>query len=152
MKEFAPRSEVRQPRWASEIMMNYFTESKEGFSQAVDKSPNTSNRVIVDDVGKKIVEVSDIYADRCDITRDRGGYLLKLQEEIGELVNAHLIRTSRSRRKLSDQESILKLGDEAPDVFAQLVLYVKNERIDLESALERKWFAWLKSSELRADD
>lgn len=148
MKEFAPRGEVKQPRWSNEIMTNYFAEPSGSAPQTVDVSQNISSNLFSGDVLRKIAEVSDIYAERCGIKRDRDWYLLKLQEEIGELVNAHLIRTSRSRRKLADQEAILKLSDEAADVFAQFMLFVKNEGIDLNGALERKWFAWLKGEEL----
>jgi NTP pyrophosphatase (non-canonical NTP hydrolase) len=34
-------------------------------------------------------------------------------------------------------------GDEAADLFAMLVLYCRHNGIDIEAALERKWFTHL---------
>ena len=36
-----------------------------------------------------IQDVCDLYAERCGIARDDDWYLLKIQEELGELVQAH---------------------------------------------------------------
>ena len=96
------------------------------------------------EIERKIALVSDLYARNCQIERDPDWFLLKLQEEIGELVSAHLIRTSRSRKKMSDHESLRGLQDELADVFAMTLLYARNQNIDLVQALEQKWFNWLK--------
>lgn len=122
-----------------------FSKNKEDPRDTVSDDCESQAQHFFRSVEHQIVDVANIYADRCDIRRDRDWYLLKLQEEVGELVNAHLIRTSRSRRKLSDEDATQKISDEIADVFAQLVLYAKNEGIDLPRALERKWFAWLKN-------
>ena len=50
--------------------------------------------------------VSDLYAERCDIKRDDAWYLLKLQEELGELVQAHLRLTGRGRLKGQSVEAL----------------------------------------------
>ncbi len=46
-----------------------------------------------------IQEVCDLYAERCAIRRDDDWFLLKIQEELGELVQAHLRLTQRGRTK-----------------------------------------------------
>ncbi len=91
-----------------------------------------------------VSEVSDTYASRNDIARDNDWYLLKVQEELGELVAEYLKSTGRGRLKGADAGAIRHaLEDEAADVLAMLLLFARNNDIDLEAALERKWFQYL---------
>ncbi|MEQ9636093.1 MAG: MazG nucleotide pyrophosphohydrolase domain-containing protein [Devosia marina] len=91
-----------------------------------------------------VAEVSDIYASRNDITRDDDWYLLKMQEELGELVAEFLRATGRGRMKGADAADVRQaLEDEAADVLAMLLLFARNNGIDLDAALERKWFKYL---------
>jgi len=91
-----------------------------------------------------VAEVSDTYASRNDIARDDDWYLLKLQEELGELTAEYLKTTGRGRLKGGDAGSVrVALEDEAADVLAMLLLFARNNEIDLEAALERKWFQYL---------
>jgi len=100
----------------------------------------TELAVLADKVG----QVSELYATRNAIERDADWYALKLQEELGELVSAYLRRDGRGRAKGEDAEAIARgLADEAADVFAQLLLFCTHNHIDIEAALERKWFSRL---------
>lgn len=91
-----------------------------------------------------VSEVSDTYASRNDIARDDDWYLLKMQEELGELVAEYLKTTGRGRLKGADKATIRQaLEDEAADVLAMLLLFARNNDIDLDAALERKWFQYL---------
>ena len=91
-----------------------------------------------------VAEVSDTYASRNAIARDDDWYLLKLQEELGELAAEYLKMTGRGRLKGADTATIrVALEDEAADVLAMLLLFARNNDIDLEAALERKWFQYL---------
>lgn len=91
-----------------------------------------------------VSEVSDTYASRNAIARDDDWYLLKLQEELGELVAEYLRTTSRGRLKGADAPTIRQaMEDEAADVLAMLLLFARNNQIDLDAALERKWFQYL---------
>ena len=91
-----------------------------------------------------VAEVSDTYATRNDIARDDDWYLLKLQEELGELTAEYLKTTGRGRLKGADSATIRQaLEDEAADVLAMLLLFARNNGIDLDAALERKWFRYL---------
>lgn len=91
-----------------------------------------------------VAEVSDTYASRNDIARDDDWYLLKVQEELGELVAEYLRTTARGRHKGDDDATIrVKLEDESADVLAMLLLFARNNDIDLDAALERKWFQYL---------
>ena len=94
-----------------------------------------------------VAEVSDTYASRNDIARDDDWYLLKLQEELGELVAEYLKSTRRGRLKGADPATIrMALEDEAADVLAMLLLFARNNGVDLDAALERKWFQYLDRS------
>jgi len=96
------------------------------------------------ELGKLVSRVSDIYAQNHDIRRDNDWYVLKLQEELGELVAEHLRLTGRGRMKgMREEEVKALLADEVADVLAMLLLYAQANDIDLEQALERKWFKHL---------
>ena len=91
-----------------------------------------------------VAEVSDTYASRNDIARDDDWYLLKLQEELGELTAEYLKSTGRGRLKGADSATVRQaLEDEAADVLAMLLLFAGRNGIDLDAALERKWFQYL---------
>lgn len=91
-----------------------------------------------------VAEVSDTYASRNDIRRDDDWYLLKLQEELGELTAEYLRSSRRGRMKGADPATVRQaLEDEAADVLAMLLLFARNNDIDLEVALQRKWFQYL---------
>ena len=91
-----------------------------------------------------VAEVSDIYAANNNIARDDEWYVLKLQEELGELTAEYLKTTGRGRTKGADASAIRRaLEDEAADVLATLLLFAHKNGIDLDAALERKWFQYL---------
>ncbi len=93
---------------------------------------------------ERLEQVSAIYAERCNIRRDADWYALKLQEEAGELVAEHLRSTGRGRVGERTEAAIrAALEDEAADLLAQVLLFCRHNRIDVEAALERKWFAHL---------
>jgi NTP pyrophosphatase (non-canonical NTP hydrolase) len=99
----------------------------------------------LDDITALVAQVSDIYADIFDIERDGDWFLLKLQEELGELTAEHLRLTKRGRIKgRSEAEITDARDDEAADVLAFLLLYARHHKIDLHAALERKWFDYLR--------
>jgi NTP pyrophosphatase (non-canonical NTP hydrolase) len=88
-----------------------------------------------------VARVSDIYAQRNTIRRDDDWFVLKLSEELGELTAEHLRMTGRGRLKGARPEEVEEaLADEAADVLATLLLLARHRNIDLEAALQRKWF------------
>ena len=96
------------------------------------------------ELAARIEEVSQLYAARCDTSRDDDWYALKLQEEAGELVAEHLRGSGRGRiGDRSDGQIRTALADEAADLFAQVLLFCRHNGIDVEAALERKWFSHL---------
>jgi len=99
----------------------------------------------ITELTERVEQVSAIYATRCDIRRDADWYALKLQEEAGELVAEYLRGSGRGRiAERTDAEIREALENEAADLFAQVLLFCRHNRIDVEAALERKWFSHLK--------
>lgn len=96
----------------------------------------------LDELADKIVRVSDIYAAHYDIDRAGDWPLLKLQEEIGELTQAYLTTTGRTRRP-ADAAAREQLALEMADALGMLLIMAKAEGIDLDAAMQRKWLHWL---------
>jgi len=96
------------------------------------------------ELGALVAQVSDIYAERNEIARDDDWYLLKLQEELGELTAEYLRSSGRGRMKGAEAAEVrVALEEEAADVLAMLLLFARNNHIDLDAALQRKWFKYL---------
>lgn len=97
------------------------------------------------DLSASVLRISDLYAREHGIDRDKAAAgdwaLLKVQEELGELVAEHL-RTSGRARGAADHE---KLGDEAADVLGMLLIYCQAAGVDIEQAMQRKWLHWLET-------
>lgn len=72
---------------------------------------------------------------------DRDYYQFKISEEWGECMQAYLMLTDRGRQKGKTKEEIKDAFEqEVGDVFGFLLLFAEQEGIDLEDALEKKWF------------
>jgi NTP pyrophosphatase (non-canonical NTP hydrolase) len=91
------------------------------------------------EVADSASRISDIYAAKHGIRRDDDWRLLKLQEELGELAQAHLRLSGRGRGEACEQDR----ADEAADVLCQLLLYCGRFGIDVDQAVRRKWLSWL---------
>jgi NTP pyrophosphatase (non-canonical NTP hydrolase) len=91
------------------------------------------------EVSDAAATISDIYAGKYAIDRDDDWFLLKLQEELGELAQAHLRLSARGRGQSTEQDR----ADEAADVLCMLLLYCRRFGIDPDAAVRRKWLAWL---------
>ncbi|MBJ3783788.1 hypothetical protein JEQ47_03560 [Devosia sp. MSA67] len=86
-----------------------------------------------------------MYARETGVHRDDDWYALKMQEELGELIAEHLRLSGRGRRKGQDDAAITSArNDEAADLLAFLLLYARHNGIDLDAALDRKWFHYLR--------
>jgi len=91
----------------------------------------------------EVETISDGYARRYGIDRTDTWFLLKLQEEVGELTQAFLMRTGQARSKGQSVEQIeATFREELADVFCQLLLMARHHRVDLVSEIERKWLTW----------
>lgn len=96
------------------------------------------------EVEEKLKAVSDLYAGKFGIKRDDDWFVLKIQEELGELTAAHLKLTQRARvGDLSTEKLQQNLEDEIADVLAMTLLFAKHKGVDVETALKNKWFGYL---------
>lgn len=94
------------------------------------------------ELSERIEKVSLRYAERLDLTRDGDWLLLKLQEELGELTQAYLQITGRSRDKGRSADEIRHgFHQEFADVCCQLLLLARHFDVDLEREIERKWLS-----------
>lgn len=91
----------------------------------------------------EIEVISRVYARVHGVERTDDWLVLKLHEEVGELTQAYLNRTGRSRdRGRSGEELDEDLRGEVADVLAQVLLVARHLGVDVDAELERKWFRW----------
>ncbi len=84
--------------------------------------------------------ISKRYAEVFDFERDDAWFLLKLQEEVGELTQAFLMRKGQARSKgLTPAELDANFRAEIADVLCQLLLMARHHDVDVADEVERKW-------------
>lgn len=85
-------------------------------------------------------EASKRYAAANGITRNEDWFILKLQEELGELTQVWMKLTDRGRRRGMDDAALREaLADETADLLGHILLFVIRNGIELAPAIERKW-------------
>ncbi|SEM60212.1 MazG nucleotide pyrophosphohydrolase domain-containing protein [Nonomuraea pusilla] len=90
--------------------------------------------------------VSRRYAAHLGIERDDTWFLLKLQEEVGELTQAFLMQSGRARtRGLTPEEIDAGFRAELADVLCQVLLMARHHGVDLEAEVARKWLERLEA-------
>jgi NTP pyrophosphatase (non-canonical NTP hydrolase) len=96
--------------------------------------------VDVDRLTDEVEAVSQIYALRYGIERDATWFLLKLQEEVGELTQAFLMLSGGARERGNTPEQLQQaLRTELADVLCHTLLLARHDDVDLEAAVEEKW-------------
>lgn len=97
----------------------------------------------LEDLSGRLEKLSVRYGERLGFERDPDWFLLKLQEEVGELTQAYLQHTGRARAKgLTPDQIRDNLDLEFADVFCQLLLFARQHDVDLPAAIERKWLVY----------
>lgn len=80
------------------------------------------------------------YVEENDLMRDADWFVLKMQEELGELTQVWNKLTARARRRdRSEGELREDLANEAADLFGHVLLFARRNELDLQRAVERKW-------------
>lgn len=96
---------------------------------------------------EKIERVSEVYSEKYQISRDRLWYLLKLQEEVGELTQSYLSMSGRARHKNKSPEELKRQFElEIADVLCHVLLLAKSEGVNLKKAVDAKWLSKVKQS------
>ena len=99
----------------------------------------------VKDLTREVEEISQIYSKKFKIARDGDWFILKLQEELGELIQSYLMMIRKGRNKGKSAEEIKNnFRKEVADVFSHVLLLAKFYDIDLEKEVEKKWLVWKK--------
>ncbi len=88
----------------------------------------------------RLKAISDRYERVYDIDRGGDWHLLKVQEEMGELTQAYLAMTGRSRRDADSARHDVAM--EMADVICMVMLMARAEGIDLNAAITEKWLRW----------
>ncbi|MFT4182781.1 MAG: pyrophosphatase [Rhizobium sp.] len=95
---------------------------------------------MLSDLIQQFENASASYAAANSVERDGDWFVLKLQEEMGELTQIWNRATGRGRRKgMTDAELATALADETADVLGHVLLFAHRNGLDLASAVERKW-------------
>ena len=85
-------------------------------------------------------EASAKYAAANGLERDPDWFVLKMHEEIGELTQIWNKLSGRGRRHGRSEEELRKaLADETADLLGHVLLFAKQNNLDLSAAIERKW-------------
>ncbi len=99
----------------------------------------------IKELAEEVEQVSQHYAEKFAIARDDTWFVLKLQEEVGELTQAYLMLAGKARTKgKSAEEMRAEFQKEVADVFCQTLLLARFYGIDLEKAVTEKWLSWNK--------
>ena len=108
------------------------------------------------DIGTLTAQVEDVsqaYASRFGIVRDENWQILKLQEEVGELTQAYLMRQGQARSKGLDAAEIdAVFRQEVADVLSHVLLLAHHHGIDVVDEIRRKWLVWRDSAPNPAND
>lgn len=92
---------------------------------------------------RAITKVSNNYARKFGIRRDNNWYILKLQEELGELIQSYLMMTGKARQKDKSKAQIeAEFKKEVADVFCHVLLLAKRFNVDLEQEVKTKWLIY----------
>jgi NTP pyrophosphatase (non-canonical NTP hydrolase) len=87
--------------------------------------------------------ISERYANAHDFQRSEDWAIMKLAEEVGELTQAHLKRKGQARQSSASQDALQRsYEDELADVLGQVLVLAGLSRVDLATALDRKWLRW----------
>lgn len=103
-----------------------------------------------DELVRGVESVSKGYAEKFGITRDGPWFVLKLQEELGELVQAYLMMTGAARTKdRSPEEMAQAFRRELADVFCHVLLLAEAHDVDVLAEVRDKWLVWADRDEER---
>jgi NTP pyrophosphatase (non-canonical NTP hydrolase) len=97
----------------------------------------------IDELSDEVESVSAFYAERHDIDRTDDWFVLKLNEEVGELTQAYLARAGQARDKGRTAVELEEdFRSELADVLAQVLLIARRFDVDLPDEVTKKWLVW----------
>ena len=101
----------------------------------------------LNEITNKLKSIFEIYKEKYSLNLNEDYFLIKIQEELGELSSAHLKLTNRGRAESIEKHELEKnLREEIEDVISMTLLFDEVKNINIEDALNEKWFKYLKKS------
>lgn len=91
---------------------------------------------------RRIEQISRQYEQAFGIPPGEDWIVFKLQEELGELTQAYLAATGRSRHRLDGIEAQAALSAEIADVLGFVLALAERLGIDADAALAEKWLKY----------
>jgi NTP pyrophosphatase (non-canonical NTP hydrolase) len=102
--------------------------------------PNGDESGFLERLQKSFDTASETYCAANGLTRDKDWFILKLQEEVGELSQAWNKVSGRGRPRGKSADDLRRdLEDEAADVLGHVFLLAEAQGLDLRAAIKRKW-------------
>lgn len=90
----------------------------------------------------KIEKISLLYSKKYNISRDKLWYLLKLQEEVGELTQSYLSMNGQGRKKDKTPKELRNhFENELADVLCHTLLLAQSEEVNIKKAVTKKWLS-----------
>ncbi len=85
-------------------------------------------------------QASSAYAAANNIERTDEWFVLKMQEELGELTQMWMKWAGHGRPKgLTAEELHHELSNETADLLGHILIFARQNKVDLAAAIRRKW-------------
>ncbi|MDR3498528.1 MAG: pyrophosphatase [Parvibaculum sp.] len=92
------------------------------------------------ELADRFEDASQTYASTNGIARNDDWFILKMQEELGELTQVWMKLTGRGRLRGRTEEELRRdLADETADLLGHILLFARRNGVDISPAIERKW-------------
>ncbi len=95
--------------------------------------------------------LSKQYTQRYQIDRTPQWLLLKLTEEVGELMQAYLKVTGQTRDTATKGDAKTALEDELADVLGMTLLVAREFDLDIDAGMHRKWLQHRQANQTAID-
>lgn len=102
----------------------------------------------IETLTEQVAQVSESYARTFGFVRSDDWYLLKLQEEVGELTQSYLKLSGRARvtRDNRDNERLkAAFTEELADVVCHALLAANHFGVDMTEVIREKWLSKLEA-------
>ncbi|GAB3843437.1 hypothetical protein [Nesterenkonia populi] len=97
----------------------------------------------ITEVAEALEPISRRYAENNSIDRSSEWFMLKLQEEVGELTQAFIDLHGMGRdRGTTEAQRRQAFETEFADVLGQLLLLARHHSVDVDQAIADKWLKW----------
>lgn len=94
-------------------------------------------------ISEIVEQISHSYAAKHNIERSGDWFMLKLQEEVGEVTQAYLMMTKQARSKdKSDEQLHQAFAEELADALCHVLLLAKKYNVNIDQQIEDKWLVW----------